>query len=51
METEGFTLNKFWNICVLFSSGPGKFCLFMFQITPYFTLSAKLVLCLWPAKY
>lgn len=50
METEGLIL-KFWTICVLFSSGPGKFCLFMFQVTLYFTLSAKLVLHPWPAKY
>lgn len=51
VETEGFTINEFWNICVLLSSSPGKFCLFMFQISPYFTLSTKLVLHLWPTKY
>lgn len=25
METEGFTLNKFWNICVLLPAGQGNF--------------------------
>lgn len=51
VETKGFAVNKFWTICILFSSRTNNFFLFMIQITPHLSLSAKLVLCLWPAKY
>lgn len=49
VETERLIL-KFWHLCVLFRSGPGKFCLFMFQIILCFMYSAELVLHPWPAK-
>lgn len=49
VETERLIL-KFWNICVLFRSQPGKFCLFMFRIILCFMYSAELVLHPWPAK-
>lgn len=49
METERLIL-KFWNICVLFRNGPGKYCVFMFQMMPCFMYSAELVLHPRPAK-